>query len=105
MSGFAPSFCGNGTTSRRFLGALTAVRMILEPCSPPDQKSWSSHTRASVGNVYYEQRLCGVLAHRAHAFQKRLILATFCYMSATFPATYQLRVGYVSCYVSATCRL
>src|SRR5208337_1195302 len=40
-------------------------------------------------------------SHRAHAFQRRLILATFCYMSATFPATYQLRVGYVSCYVSA----
>ena len=45
------SFCGDGTTSRRFLGAVTAVRMILEPRSPPDQKSWSSHTRASVGNV------------------------------------------------------
>src|SRR5271157_6215810 len=51
MSGFAPLFCGDETTSRRFLGALTAVRMILEACSPPDQKSWSSHTRASVGNV------------------------------------------------------
>ena len=34
MSGFAPSFCGDGTTSRRFLGALTAVRMILEARSP-----------------------------------------------------------------------
>ena len=55
MSGFAPSFCGDGTTSRRFLGAVTAVRMILEPRSPPDQKSWSSHTRASVGNVNMAQ--------------------------------------------------
>src|SRR5271166_2769972 len=54
MSGFAPSFCGDGRTSRRFLGALTAVRMILEPRSPPNQKSWSSHTRASVGNVNIE---------------------------------------------------
>src|SRR5271157_1035195 len=33
-------------------------------------------------------------SHRAYAFQRRLIPATFCYMSATFPATYQLRVGY-----------
>src|SRR5271157_3357786 len=45
-------------------------------------------------------------SQRAHAFQRRLILATFCYMSATFPATYRLRfllrIGYVSCYVSAT---
>ena len=34
MSGFAPSFCGDGTTARRFLGALTAVRMILKARSP-----------------------------------------------------------------------
>src|SRR5208282_1306362 len=33
-------------------------------------------------------------SHRVHAFQRRLILATFCYVSATFPATYQLRVGH-----------
>jgi hypothetical protein len=47
---FAP-FCGHGTTSRRFIGALTAVRMNLELRSPLEQKSGNSHTRASVGNV------------------------------------------------------
>src|SRR5271157_4142620 len=41
-----------------------------------------------------EQRLCGVIAHRADAFQKRLKPATFCYISATFPATYQLHVDF-----------
>src|SRR5271157_2337092 len=59
----------------------------------------SRHHRV-LGVTLNEQRLCGVIAHRAHAFQRRLKHATFCYISATFPATYRLHICYVSCYIS-----
>src|SRR5208283_2034012 len=54
----------------------------------------TSRPHRVLGVTLNEQRLCGVIAHRAHALQKRLKPATFGYISATFPATFQLHVDY-----------
>src|SRR5208337_3325852 len=66
----------------------------------------ASRRRRVLGVTLLRIKALRCFSQRAHAFQRRLILATFCYMSATFPATYRLRfllrIGYVSCYVSAT---
>src|SRR5271157_1605225 len=58
----------------------------------------ASRRRRVLGVTLLRIKALRCFSQRAHAFQRRLILATFCYMSATFPATYRLRfllrIGY-----------
>src|SRR5271157_455751 len=71
--------------SRRLLMGNDLDRNWHDLASPP--RSWRNSKRTKAFWCH---------CHRAHALQKRLKPATFCYISATLAATYRLHVDYIT---------